>query len=113
MVRKKYIPKQGDIVFVNFNPQKGHEQKGERPALVVSNNIFNEKTGFVFLCPITMKDNNFPLHISLPEGTSTNGFVLTEHLRSIDFGARKVSFIENTPNDFLDKILSILESFYR
>ncbi len=112
MVRKKYTPKQGDIVFVDFNPQKGHEQKGRRPALVVSGDVFNEKTGFVLACPITTKNNKFPLHISLPEDIATDGFVLTEHIRSIDFEARKVSFIENVSDNFLSSILNILESFY-
>ncbi len=113
MVRKQYTPKQGDIVFVNFSPQKGHEQKGRRPALVVSSNVFSEKTGFVLVCPVTTKNNKFPLHISLPEDITTDGFILTEHIRSIDFEAKKVSFIERVPNNFLDEILDILESFYR
>ncbi|HEC30725.1 MAG TPA: type II toxin-antitoxin system PemK/MazF family toxin [Candidatus Yonathbacteria bacterium] len=113
MVKKKYTPNQGDIIFVDFSPHKGHEQKGKRPALVTSSNIFNEKTGFLLVCPITMKDNKFPLHTLLPSGISTKGFVLTEHIRSIDFKARKVFFVEKTPDDFLVEILSILESFYR
>jgi len=112
MVKREGVPKQGDIVFVNFNPQKGHEQSGKRPALIVSNNVFNKKTGFVLACPITTKDNKFPLHIPLPNGISTAGFVLTEHIRSIDPKARKTSFIEKAPNSFMDHILDILKSFY-
>ncbi len=113
MVKRLYVPKQGDIIFMNFSPQVGHEQKGTRPAIVVSRNIFNEKTGFVLTCPITTKDNKFSLHIPLPQGTSTNGFILTEHVKSVDFKARKVSFIEGVPSDFLDEVLDLLESFYR
>jgi len=112
MVKKKYTPKQGDIVFIDFSPQEGHEQKGRRPTLVVSTNIFNEKTGFVLVCPITKKDNKFPLHISLPENILTDGFVLTEHVRSVDFKARKISFIESVAHNFLIEVLSVLESFY-
>ncbi|MDP3956337.1 MAG: type II toxin-antitoxin system PemK/MazF family toxin [bacterium] len=112
MVKIIYTPKQGDIASVNFNPQKGHEQKGVRPVLVVSNAVFNEKTGFVLACPITTKDNNFPLHVPLPEHTHTKGFVLTEHVRSIDFQARKAVFLEKVPADFLKHISAILESFY-
>jgi len=111
-VKKKYIPKQGDIILLDFNPQKGHEQKGKRPALVVSTDLFNEKTNFALVCPITNKDNRFPLHIILPDSISTSGFVLTEHVRSIDFTAREISFLECIPSDFMEYILSVLESFY-
>ncbi len=110
---KKYKPQQGDIVVADFNPQKGHEQQGRRPALVVSNNIFNEKTGFALVCPITTKDNGFPLHVLLPVDISTAGFVLTEHIRSIDLMARKAFFVEKVPESFLEHVLGMLDSFYR
>lgn len=113
MVKRSYIAKQGDVIFVDFNQQKGHEQKGVRPALLVSNAVFNEKTGFVLVCPITTKDNKFPLHIPLPERMRTEGFVLTEHVRSIDPKAREAFFVEKVPANFLAHILAILESFYR
>lgn len=112
MVKRIYTPKQGDVIFVDFNPQKGHEQKGVRPALVVSSALFNEKTGLALVCPITTKDNGFPLHISLPDRMRTKGFVLTEHVRSIDPKAREAFFVEKVPADFLAHILAILESFY-
>ena len=64
---KKYIPKQGDLVYVNFNPVKGHEQKGFRPAIVVSNDIFNIKTGMAILCPISTNIKNFPTHYELED----------------------------------------------
>ena len=113
MVKKVYTPKQGDIVFVDFSPQKGHEQTGKRPALVVSRTIFNGKTGLALVCPITTKNNGFPLHIPLPERMHTKGFVLTEHIRSIDSQAREAFFVEKVPTVFLAHILAILESFYR
>ena len=69
MVRK-YIPKQGDIVMINFNPTKGHEQRGTRPAIVISNNVFNEHTKMVVLCPITSNTKDFPTHYIL-EDTKT------------------------------------------
>lgn len=113
MVKRAYTPKQGDIVFVDFSPQKGHEQRGKRPALIVSGDIFNQKTGFALVCPITTKDNKFPLHVALPAHLQTKGFVLTEHIRSIDAKARKSFFIERVSGGFLEHILAILESFYR
>lgn len=110
---KKYIPRQGDIVFLDFNAQKCHEQRGSRPALIVSNDIFNEMTGFALVCPITTKDNKFPLHVALPKNISTTGFVLTEHIRSVDVYARKAFFVEKVGDDFLLDILDIIDSFYR
>lgn len=71
---------QGDIIKVNFNPQRGHEQAGYRPALIVSNNFFNQKTNLVIACPITNTDNNFPLHIRLDERTETTGVILCERM---------------------------------
>lgn len=61
---KKYVPKKGDFIVVTFNPQSGHEQKGRRPALVVSNDLFNKHTGFAMVCPITNTTRHFPFHVS-------------------------------------------------
>ena len=70
--------KQGDIIKINFNPQKGHEQAGYRPAIVVSNNTFNRVSKLVFVCPITNSIDNFPLHIKLDTRTVTTGIILCE-----------------------------------
>lgn len=60
-----YIPKQGDVIWIYFNPQKCREQAGHRPALVVSKDDFNHLTGFAIVCPITSKSKDYPLHIEL------------------------------------------------
>ena len=72
--------KQGDIIKVNFNPQAGHEQAGYRPALVISNDFFNQKANLTIVCPITNTSNRFPLHIPLDSRTVTTGVVLCEHV---------------------------------
>ncbi len=100
--------KQGDIIKVNFNTQRGHEQAGCRPALVVSNNFFNEKTNLVIACPITNTNNKFPLHIPLDERTSTTGVILCEHIKTLDLNARGYKFIEKLPEDLLSKIIDVL-----
>lgn len=102
--------KQGDIVKLNFNPQAGHEQAGYRPALVVSNNFFNEKTNMVIVCPITNTDNQFPLHISLDKRTRTTGVILCEHIRAVDIRARGYKVIERIPGDLLSKVIDIVFS---
>ena len=100
--------KQGDIIKLNFNPQKGHEQAGYRPAVVVSNNFFNEKTNFAILCPITNTDNKFPLHILLDSRTATTGVVLCEHIKSLDLTAREYTIAEKLPKDILQKIIDVV-----
>ena len=75
---KKYIPKQGDIVYLDFNPTKGHEQKGRRPAIVISNNIFNNNTKMVIVCPITTNQKDFPTHYLLKDTKCVTGSVLLQ-----------------------------------
>ena len=99
---------QGDIIKVNFNPQKGHEQAGYRPALVVSNNFFNEKTNLVIACPITNTDNNFPLHVRLDERTETSGVILCEHVKTLDLKARGLKYVEKLPTDIFSKVVDVL-----
>ncbi len=101
---------QGDIIKVNFNLQKGHEQAGYRPAVVVSNNIFNEKTNLALICPVTNTDNKFPLHIPLDSRTQTTGVILCEHIRALDLSARPYNFIEKLPHELLTHVINIVFS---
>ena len=75
MVVKRYVPEKGDFVAVTFDPQSGHEQKGRRPALVVSNTLFNERTGMAIVCPLTNTDRRFPFHVAIADDPSVTGFV--------------------------------------
>ncbi|MBR3898618.1 MAG: type II toxin-antitoxin system PemK/MazF family toxin [Bacilli bacterium] len=101
----KYTPKQGDIVYINFNPTKGHEQKGKRTAIIISNNIFNINTKMIIVCPITSNDKYFPTHYKLENTEKIKGSVLCEHIRSIDYEERKIKFIEKaSENDLLSVI---------
>ena len=105
---KKYIPKQGDIIYLDLNPTKGHEQRGKRPAIVVSINVFNEHTNMVMVCPITSNTKEFPTHHVLEDTKKIKGSVLCEHIRSIDYMTRNVSFIEKaSQNDLLSVIMLI------
>lgn len=106
-----YIPKQGDIVFLEFDPQAGHEQKGKRPALVVSNNTYNQFTNIAMVCPITSTDRNFPLHVKLDERTKTTGVIMCEQVKALDIIARKASFREKVPKDILEEVVDILIGF--
>jgi len=103
---KKYIPDQGDIVYLNFNPTKGHEQTGIRPAIVISTTFFNQKAKMAIVCPITSNDKYFPTHYKLEDTKNIHGSVLCEHVKSIDYEIRNLKFIEKSSvNDFLSIIM--------
>lgn len=101
---------QGDIIKVNLNPTKGHEQAGYRPALVISNDFFNVKTNLVIACPITNTNNRFPLHIELDKRTQTTGVILCEHIKSLDLASRGYKLVEKVPQDILENVLNVVKS---
>lgn len=102
---KKYIPNQGDIVFLDFNPTKGHKQSGVRLAIIISNNIFNYNTKMVIVCPITSNEKEFPTHYLLENTKKIHGSVLCEHIRTIDYEIRNLKFVEKlSDNDFINII---------
>lgn len=103
-----YIPKQGDICYMDFAPTKGHEQTGLRPAIIISRDNYNEYTGLVVLCPITTNTKKFPTHYELTNTKKVNGSVLCEHIRSIDFKARKLSYAEKVSREELEEIIDIV-----
>ena len=106
----RYIPKQGDIIFLNFNPTLGHEQKGKRPAIVVSNDIFNKNTHMIIVCPITSNEKDYPTHYLLEDTKKVHGTVLCEHIRSIDFDARNVNFIEKASDNDLLNVITLMNA---
>jgi len=105
----KYIPEQGDIVALTFDPQSGHEQKGRRPAIIISNKVFNQHLGLAFACPITNTKRDFPFHIEV-DSKQLTGFIMVEQMKSIDYKSRKIKFIEKAKQETIDEVLSIVES---
>lgn len=101
---------QGDIIKLDFNPQSGHEQAGYRPAVIISNDFFNEKTKLVIVCPITNTKNKFPLHIPLDDRTMTTGVILCEHVKALDLEQRGYRFVEKLPKDLLQEALATVSS---
>jgi len=104
---KKYIPERGDIVWLNFNPQSGHEQKGKRPAVVISPKQYNEKTGLGLFCPITSKVKNYPFEVKIVN-KKINGVVLSDQVKSLDWETRQIEFIieadKEKTNEIIDKL---------
>jgi len=106
----RYVPKKGDFIALTFDPQSGHEQMGRRPALVVSNTLFNRRTGLAMVCPITNTFRNVPFHVNVPDESSVTGYIMAEQVKSVDFVSRRAKFIERAPQAIVDEVLAILDA---
>lgn len=104
-----YIPKRGDFIRLNFDPQAGYEQMGSRPALVLSHTLFNRKMGFVFVCPISTTKRKNPFYVPLPEAEKVSGIIMADQLRPFDYRARKAAFISKCPDAILQEVLMHIE----
>lgn len=102
---------QGDIVYLNFSPQAGHEQKGRRPGLIVSNNLFNRVSQLVMVCPITHTDKGTPFQVRLDDRTKTDGVILCSHARMLDLKARSAAFVEKAPDDIVVEVIDQITSY--
>ena len=105
-----YVPAQGDLVSLDFDPQSGHEQKGRRPALIISKDVFNKGTGLAICCPITNTDRGVPFHVPITGRSSLTGFIMCEQVKSLDFRARNVKFIERIKQAILEDVLAIIDA---
>ena len=103
---EKYIPKAGDIVWINMNPQIGHEQAGRRPALVLSPEIYNCKTGLTVLCPVTNQKKGYPFEVEIPGRFNVTGVILSDQIKSLDWKSRKAEFICSVDDDVIDEVLA-------
>ena len=104
--------KQGDIIWLDFNPQTGHEQNGRRPAVVVSNESFNRFSKMAIVCPITNTDKNHPFHVRLNQKTSVKGVILCDQPRTLDIYARNYEMIEHLPKSILLEVIDIVGGFF-
>ena len=109
-----YCPKRGDVVWISFNPQAGHEQAGHRPALVLSPESYNRKVGLALLCPITSQVKGYPFEAKIPEGLKASGVVLSDQVKSLDWKARKASLFcklpESNVHEVLNKVGTLLDA---
>lgn len=111
ILQLNYIPEKGDLVWINFNPQAGSEQKGFRPALVLSPSLYNGKTGLMVLCPITTKSKGYPFEVLLPSGLEISGVVLADHVKNLDWKARGVkSMADIAPEEVVTEVLEKLKA---
>lgn len=108
-----YIPDNGDIIWITFNPQAGHEQAGRRPALVLSPAAYNGKVGLAILCPITSQIKGYPFEVILPDGLEINGAVLSDQVKSLDWKARNAEFACKLPPAAFNEVVSKLGTLIR
>lgn len=108
MVGGQYVPDRGDIVWLSFSPQAGHEQSGHRPALVLSQKRYNQVTRLALFCPITSQVKGYPFEVPLPQTSPINGVVLSDQVRSLDWQARGAQFAAKAPTRMLQKVLQKL-----
>lgn len=100
-----YCPKRGDVVWISFDPQAGHEQAGHRPALVLSPESYNRKVGLAILCPLTSQIKDYPFEVRIPEGLRASGAVLSDQVKSMDWRARNASLLCAVPEDTVREVL--------
>jgi mRNA interferase MazF len=100
-----FAPDRGDLVWLNFTPQAGHEMKDSHPALVLSPKSYNDKVGLALSCPITSKIKNYPFEVALPKGLEIHGVVLADQIKSLDWRARKARRAGKIPSEVLSEVL--------
>lgn len=104
-------PDRGDLVYVNFNPQSGHEQTGRRPGIVLSPKAFNQSTGFAVLCPITRQKKGYPFEVELPAGSAVEGVILADQVKSLDWRSRRLQIVGRAPNEIVSDCLDLIRTF--
>jgi mRNA interferase MazF len=105
-----YVPKRGDAIWINFNPQAGHEQSGRRPAIVLSPQTYNGKVGLCLLCPITNQVKGYPFEVLIPAGLGATGVVLSDQAKSLDWRVRNAEYIADLPEAVTIEVLKKLKS---
>ena len=103
-----FVPDAGDLIWLTFDPQAGREQAGRRPALVLSPRSYTQKSGLALLCPTTNQIKGYPFEIALPEDCGATGAILADHLKSVDWTARRAAKIGRIPPSTLDEVLAKL-----
>ncbi len=105
-----FIPHRGDVVWIDMQPQVGHEQSGRRPAIVLSPKSYNGKVGLALLCPITNQIKGYPFEVMIPSGLKVAGVVLSDQVKSLDWKIRNAEFCDKVPEVVVLEIFKKLET---
>ena len=104
-----YVPDRGDVVWINFSPQAGHEQAGRRPAIVISPRGYNKPAGLALFCPVTNRAKGYPFEVRLPDSAPVTGVVLVDQVRNLDWHERDAEFIGELDIETLTEVLARLQ----
>ena len=104
-----YVPDRGDIVWLQFNPQSGHEQSGKRPALTLSPKAYNQKVGLAIFCPITNQEKGYPFEVKVG-GSKISGVILADQVKSLDWRKREAEFIVKAPSIVINETIELLKT---
>ena len=105
---RSYVPERGHVVWLDFDPQLGHEQQGRRPALVLSPRLYNKPSGLALLCPITNQAKGYPYEVEIPDGLKVTGVVLADQIKNMAWQPRRAAFICDMPSPVLEEVLEKL-----
>jgi mRNA interferase MazF len=103
-VRIAFVPDAGDFVWLTFDPQAGREQSGRRPALVLSPRIYNAKSGLALACPVTNQVKGYPFEVAVPANVGATGVILADHLKSVDWKARRAEPLGRCTDEVMDEV---------
>ena len=103
-----YIPERGDVIWLTFDPQAGHEQAGRRPALVLSPASYNGRVGLLLACPITSRVKQYPFEVQIPPGFPVNGVILADQVKNLDWLARRAKYSCHLPVATIADVLAKL-----
>ena len=101
-----YVPKRGDVVWLSFDPQAGHEQAGRRPAFVLSPEPYNRKTGLLLACPVTSRIKGYPFEVPLPPELPVAGVILADQIKSLDWRIRRAEYAATAPEATVDEVVA-------
>ena len=107
---KSYIPGRGDMVWLDFTPQSGHEQRGRRPVAVISPKAYNAKTNLALFCPITSKVKGYPFEVSVQSKSEINGVILSDQIKSLDWKTRNAEFIDSLDEEVMNELIAKVRS---
>lgn len=108
-----YVPQRGDTIWLVFDPQAGHKQKGRRPALVLSPREYNERVGLALVCPITSQVKGYPFEVAIAGSGALHGAILADQVRSLDWRTRKAKRIGTVPVATLEAVIGRVELLLR
>jgi mRNA interferase MazF len=110
---RRYAPERGEVVWLQFNPQAGHEQAGRRPAVTLSPRAYNEKVGLELFCPVTSHPKGYPFEVALPAGLPIGAVTLCDQVKSLDWETRQAQFVCRLPEATVAEIMAKAQTLLR